>query len=371
MITKIKKFFYDFKNINKINSLKPKIIFYSENKSYQKYGYNLIEYLSKKFPGKVYYISSDIDDKINDLDIINVHIGGNFLLQYFFTSLRTDNLFMTLTDLNNSIIKKNNYVKNYIYYFHGAVSTTKVFTEKAFDNYDTILCNGNYHFDEIRQREQLENLKKKKLIKSGFLYFDYLNDKKKNFLKKSDEILVAPSWDRNKKNFINEDFENIIKNLLKLNYKVRFRPHPETIKRFPEIKDIYKNICVSKNFIFDDSPDNLSAMNDSKCLITDNSGISIEFLLVFKKPIIFYDRFEKIHNPKFSMYQNLDTIEEKIKKKFGTKFSQTDISNLEAAISESFQNFDISSLNVFINENFYNYGNTIDYIDENFLDICI
>ena len=82
-------------------------------------------------------------------------------------------------------------------------------------------------------------------------------------------------------------------------------------------------------------------------------------------------RFEKIHNPKFSMYQNLDTIEEKIKKKFGTKFSQTDISNLEAAISESFQNFDISSLNVFINENFYNYGNTIDYIDENFLDICI
>ena len=88
-----------------------------------------------------------------------------------------ENLFMTLADLNNSIVKRNKFVKNYIYYFHGAVSTTKVYTSTAFDNYDTILCNGNYQVEEIRAREKLEKLKEKKLIKTGFFYFDYINKK--------------------------------------------------------------------------------------------------------------------------------------------------------------------------------------------------
>ena len=130
MFSLIKKFFHDFQSINKINSIRPKIVFYSENKSYQKYGYNLIEYFSKKFPGEVYYISSDKNDQVKEFKIINVHINSNILLQYLFLSLNADNLFMTATDLNNSILKKNKNVKNYIYYFHGAVSTTKVFTEK-------------------------------------------------------------------------------------------------------------------------------------------------------------------------------------------------------------------------------------------------
>ena len=125
MLKKIKDFFFIFKKINRINQKKPKYLFYSENKSYLKFGYLIIEYLAKKFPGEVYYVSSDVDDKINNLDVINVHISSGFLLQYFFTSVSAENLFMTLTDLNNSIIKKNKFVKNYIYYFHGAVSTTK------------------------------------------------------------------------------------------------------------------------------------------------------------------------------------------------------------------------------------------------------
>ena len=67
--------------------------------------------------------------------------------------------------LLNNIIKKNSFVKNYIYFFHGAVSTTRIYTSTAFDNYDTILCNGEYQIKEIKQREELESLKEKKLIK--------------------------------------------------------------------------------------------------------------------------------------------------------------------------------------------------------------
>ena len=114
----IKNFFKIFNEINSINNIRPKFIFYSEGKSYFKYGYLLIKYLSTKFPGQVYYVSSEIDDRIENLDVINLYIGQGFLLQYFFKSVKTDNLFMTLTDLDNNIVKKNNFVKNYIYFFY-------------------------------------------------------------------------------------------------------------------------------------------------------------------------------------------------------------------------------------------------------------
>ncbi len=366
---KINFFFFTYKAINKMNTIKPKYVFYSESKSYLKYGYLLIEYLSKKYPGQIYYVSSDINDKIKNLDVVNVYVGKSFLLLYFFKSIHTQNLFMTITDLNNNIIKRNKFVKNYIYYFHGAVSTTKIYTATAFDNYDTILCNGDYQFIEIRQREKLENLNEKKLVKSGFYYFDYLNkkiDKKKD----NNEILVAPSWNKNKKRFINEDFEKIIQKLIDTGHTVRFRPHPEIITRSNKLMNFYKDKFKGDDFIFDDNPENLEAMQNAKCLITDTSGISIEYIMLFKRPVIYYNDFDKVHNNKFSMYKNLKTIDEVVKKKFGYKFEKNQIEDIKDIIKLSIVNFNEKEIDLFIDSNFYNFKKTINYFEHNFSEIC-
>ena len=365
----LKNFFLKFKEINNINRNKPRFIFYSENKAYLKYGYPILEYLSKKYPGEVYYVSSDINDKVSDLNVVNIYIGHGFLLQYFFKSIVTDNLFMTLTDLNNNIIKRNGFVKNYIYFFHGAVSTTRIYTSTAFDNYDTILCNGEYQIKEIRQREGLDNLKEKKLIKSGFFYFDYLKDKIKESQNDS-EILVAPSWNKNRLNFINEDFEEILQNLLNSGYKVRFRPHPETIKRSQNLMESYKEKFRHKNFLFDDNPENLEAMKNAKCLITDNSGISIEYMMLFKKPVIFYSDFDKVHNESFEMFKSLVPIEDTIKDKFGYEFNKHELNEIDKVINKAIASFDKKEIDNFLKNNFYNYGNTINYFDKNFSKIC-
>ena len=373
----LKNLFYKFKNfinklkqINKIHEKKPKFIFYSENKNYLKYGYLIIEYLSKKYPGEVYYISSDINDSVSDLNVINIFIGKGFLLQYFFKSVATDNLFMTVTDLNNNIIKKNKYVKNYIYFFHGAVSTTRIYTSKAFDNYDTILCNGEYQIKEIKQREELGNLKEKKLVKSGFFYFDYLKAKIDE-VESNNEILVAPSWNKNRLNFINEDFEEIITNLLDSGLKVRFRPHPETIKRSQNLMNSYKEKFKGKNFLFDDESENFEAMQNAKCLITDNSGISIEYMMLFKKPVIFYSDFDKVHNENFEKFKSLTPIEDIIKDKFGYEFNKHQIQEIEKIIDKAVKSFDKKEIDNFLKNNFYNYENTIDFFDKNFSKICI
>ena len=365
----VKNFLKIFNEINSINNIRPKFIFYSEGKSYLKYGYLLIKYLSTKYPGQVYYVSSEIDDKIENLDVINLYIGQGFLLQYFFKSIKTDNLFMTVTDLDNNILKKNNFVKNYIYFFHGAVSTTRVYTQSAFDNYNTILCNGEYQISEIRLREKLSNLKPKKLINNGYIYFDYLKDKI-YLSNKSDEILVAPSWNKNRLNFINEDFEEIITNLLNKGFKVRFRPHPETLKRAKALMKLYKEKFESSNFIFDDNSENLESLNKAKFLITDNSGISIEYMMIFKKPVIFYNDFDKIHNEEFKKYNNLEPLEDVIKKKFGYEFNKHEIRNISHIIEMASEKFDKYEIDNFLEKNFYNYGKTIEYFEKNFSKIC-
>ena len=46
----------------------------------------------------------------------------------------------------------------------------RIYTSTCFDNYDTILCNGDYQIKEIQEEKELANLNEKKLW-SGFIYF--------------------------------------------------------------------------------------------------------------------------------------------------------------------------------------------------------
>ena len=283
---KLKKIYLAINSIEKVNSLGLKYIFFSENKSYQKYNYLLIEMLSKKFPGKVGYVSSDYDDFIKNLDVVNFYIGEGFLRKYFFNSVKIENFILTTTDLGNNELTKNKNVKNYIYLFHSPVSTFKQYMFSAFDNYDTVLCNGDYQLDEIRNSENLNKKNKKNLIKSGYLYFDYLINQI-NFNKKPNEILLAPSWNINENFYFNQNFETLISVLLDKSFKVRFRPHPEIIKRSKKILENYEKKFDNENFLLDLNPENFEALENAKCLITDNSGIVIEYLLVLKRPILY------------------------------------------------------------------------------------
>ena len=45
-------------------------------------------------------------------------------------------------------------------------------------------------------------------------------------------------------------------------------------------------------------------MERSKCLITDASGISIEYLLLFKRPVLYLNSKDKIHNERFDDFKD-------------------------------------------------------------------
>ena len=274
-------------------------------------------------------------------------------------------MFLTLTDLNIHIVKKTNNVEKYIYYFHAPVSTTKAYTATAFDNYDVILCNGDYHLDEIRKRESIKKIKKKKLIKTGYFYFDYINIRMNNQTK-ANEILIAPSWNYNQKNFVNENLEEIIQSVLNKGYIVKFRPHPESFKRSMLTINSFKKKFSNQKFILDETTENINSMQNAKCLITDSSGIAIEFILLFKRPVLYFEGNDKIHNVEFNKYNDLVTMDQKVKDSFGFTFKKENIKDLDVLINKStteFVNKD-DQIKDFIVNNFYNYGDTVDNFND-------
>jgi len=365
LIDKIRSISNIFRNIIHLREIKPKYLFFSENKNYQKFSFLLIEALAKKYPKEVYYVSSETDDKIEIINVENIFIGKGLLMNVFFLIVKAENIFFTLTDLGNHVVKKTSNIDNYVYYFHGAVSTTKVYTATAFDNYDVILCNGDYHLKEIRKRESIKKIKKKKLIKTGYFYFDYLKQRMNTQIL-ANEVLIAPSWNYNQDNFINENFEEIIKSILNKGFNVRFRPHPEIFKRSPLMIDNINIKFSNKNFILDKNSENINSMENAKCLITDNSGIAIEFLLLFKKPVLYFENYEKIHNIEFNQYNDLITMDQKVKESFGYTFKKENIKDLDVLINKSISEFKNKDMKIkdFIDNNFYNYGSTIKNFNE-------
>jgi len=360
LINKIKNNYYIFQKIIYLRKIKPRYLFFSEDKKYQKYAYLLIEALVKKYPQEIYYVSSDFDDQIKNKDVKNIFIGNGLLMNIFFLIIRVENLFLTLTDLDNHVVKKTNNVDKYIYYFHAPVSTTKNYTATAFDNYDVILCNGDYHLNEIRKRESIKKIKKKKLINTGYFYFDYLNNRMNKKIKPN-EILIAPSWNYNQKNFINENLEEIIQSVLNRGHIVKFRPHPESFKRsMLTINSLMKKFSTKK-FILDETSENINSMENAKCLITDSSGIAIEFILLFKKPTLYFEDSNKIHNVEFNNYKDLITMDQKVKDTFGYTFKREDIKDLDVLIGKSIAKFINKDAEIknFIDNNFYNYGTTV------------
>ena len=182
-----------------------------------------------------------------------------------------------------------------------------------------------------------------------------------------EEILIAPSWNKNEKNFINENFLDLIDTLLKKNYKVTFRPHPEHYKRSKKILKKIKLKSLDINFKFDENFDNIISMQNAKCLITDNSGIAIEYMIAFKRPVLYLDELDKIHNSDIKDYAGLEAIDQIIKDNFGYLFKKSDFDKIDIIIDNSEYKFKkkLPELNNLINLNYFNFGMTKKFLYSN------
>ena len=313
----------ELKKINRLSQDERSIMFYAENKASMNHFRSLVLELTEKMNLQICYVTSVKDDPIlstKNQRILPFYIGDGTARTKFFSSLKAKILVTDMPDLGKFHIKRSSeYPVHYIYLFHSMYSVHSYLRKGAVDNYDTIFCVGPHQIKEIREIEKVYGLKPKKLINYGYGRLDTLLQKKKDSQitdsNANDLIIIAPSYGDN--NLIEKCGTKLIDILLKSNFRVMLRPHIRTLRDSTKLIDsIKKNFGQNPNFVLETDVINFDSLNNSKCMISDWSGISLEYAFTFGRPVIFIDVPKKILNPNWSDIE-LEPIETSIRDKIG------------------------------------------------------
>ena len=333
----------DLKKFENLDHNEKQIVFYSENQNSMFIFKSLIEELVNQNITVCYVTSSKDDPNLNSSNekIKTFYIGEGIMRTKFFLNLKASILIMTMPDLGTSYIKRSKvYPVHYVYMFHAIASTHLVYKKNAFDNYDSILCVGNFQINEIRSREKLYKLDAKNLIETGYSHLDNLIKKysinKQIPINDPIEVLIAPSWSDN--GLFETGIEKNISILLDSGFKVTLRPHPMTQKKSEKkINFLRQKFSSNSNFILEKNISNFDSFVKSDIMITDWSGAAIEYAFTLERPVLFIDVPKKIHNPDYEKLPEIP-LEISIRDKIGEIILLSDIQLLPKKIEILCQN---------------------------------
>ena len=316
------------------------IIIFSDNKRYQ----NVFKPICEEFEKRgvdVVYMTASKDDPVFSSGL--KHIKPEFLGEgnKAFAKLnfvKATVLVSTTPGLDVYQQKRSKDVDYYIHVLHAAndVSLYKMF---GLDYYDSVIVNGQFQVDEIRKLEKLRNLKPKEIVISGIPYMDEILNRitKTNLAKVSNAcktVLIAPTWGPS--SLLNKFGDKLIDELLKTDMKIILRPHPQSFisehgmierlkQKYPESEKLKQNTDI----------DNFNVLNLADIMISDFSGVALEFALIFDKPLIYTD----VHLDKgqYDAWQIDDpTWTETILPKIGEKLTEDKLSDIKNIINNCF-----------------------------------
>ena len=329
----------NLKKFENLSDFERSIVFYAENEASMDHFGTLIFELTERMNFQICYITSVKNDQIlssKNKNILSFYIGEGAARTKFFLTLRAKILVMDMPDLDRYHIKRSKaYPVHYIYLFHSMFSIHSYLRKGALDNYDTIFCVGPHHVNELRTTEKLYGLKPKTIVNYGFGRLDTLLQEKEKFAKPDsnlkDLILITPSY--GDENLLEKCGIELIDTLLKSDFRVLLRPHFRTLRDSKELIDSIKNKFGKKpSFIFEDGVISPEYFHNSICMISDWSGISMEYAFTFERSVIFIDVPKKILNPDADDLP-LEPIEISIRKKIGHIVSTNNIREIPNIIN--------------------------------------
>jgi len=329
----------NLKKFENLSDFERSIVFYAENEASMNHFRTLIFELTERMNFQICYITSVKNDQIlssKNKNILSFYIGEGAVRTKFFLTLRAKILVMDMPDLDRYHIKRSKaYPVHYIYLFHSMFSIHSYLRKGALDNYDTIFCVGPHHVNELRTTEKLYGLKPKTIVNYGFGRLDTLLQEKEKFAKPDsnlkDLILITPSY--GDENLLEKCGIELIDTLLKSDFRVLLRPHFRTLRDSKELIDSIKNkFGKNPSFIFEDGVIPPEYFHNSICMISDWSGISMEYAFTFERSVIFIDVPKKILNPDADDLP-LEPIEISIRKKIGHIVSTNNIREIPNIIN--------------------------------------
>ncbi|HEX5654414.1 MAG TPA: CDP-glycerol glycerophosphotransferase family protein [Chitinophagaceae bacterium] len=329
--------FSEYRQVNQLLGEKQELVFYAESRHYFQYFEKLIRDLLATQKVNICYITSDKADPLLRETMPGMRVVFvKWMLGFLFARLHADMMILTMPDLDNFLFKRSKNIGTYVYVFHAAVSTHLQYRQKAFFNYDAVFCTGPYQVNEIRKAEQLYSQHPKELIAFGYPLFDSLLQKTRlqnnSGAGKEKTILIAPSW------FEDCIFETCIEELLaelvKLPYTIIVRTHPEYEKRKKkEYARLQKLVNRYDSLFLDKETNVLDRLPQTDILVTDRSGIALEFAIGCGRPVLFIDTPLKQTNPRWRELE-LEPLENSLRPRIGLSLLPGELNLLASKIRE-------------------------------------
>ena len=280
-----------------INSGRIPLAIFSDNKRY----WNVFEPICRELDKRgmdVVYMTASPDDPALSCDF--EHVEGKFIGEgnkAFATLnfLEANILLSTTPGLDVYQWKRSKKVDCYAHILHaaGEVSLYRMF---GIDYYDALLLSGEFQVQDVRKLEAIRNLPEKEICKVGLPYMDEMVWR----LQESGPVeahettvLLAPSWGPSA--IFSKFGGKIIEKLLETGYHIIVRPHPQSFDSEKEMLDkIMQQYPESEQLEWNRDRDNFEVLKRSDILISDFSGVTFDFALVYDKPIIYADtQFDK------------------------------------------------------------------------------
>ena len=296
-----------------------RIGFFCENKYIFQY---LEPYILKKLKREKVLILSFQNIENNLIDKSSIFIfRTNFFRELVFLTLKLKFLYSSTPDLDNTIFKRSKFFKcKYIYLHHTPVSLTLIYNPDAFNAFDAVQTISTYQFKEMKEIVSKNNLKTK-IFKSKYLFINKQIERNKSQIPDTD-VLIAPSWNSS---FYKLNYHILLKKQLsKNNITYKLRPHPLSLAK--------GEIAMNDLTKLDIPVDKLILLNlfKYKFIITDWSGIFIEFALIFKRKAYLINTPKKMVNTDYLNYEN-QPIEISLRNILGKTY---EIHNIQKIIDE-------------------------------------
>lgn len=273
----------------------PYVIF-AEDKRYWNVFKPICEEFNRRETPLVYYTASP-DDPALSADLPYVHaefIGKGNRAFAKLNFLKADILLATTPGLEVYQWKRSKRVKWYVHMLHGP---NEVVGYKMFgvDYYDALMLSGEYQARDTRFLEKKRGLPEKEIELIGIPYMDEMVRRleKANLEDpitpaKERVVLIAPTWGTS--GIFSKYGDQIIEKLLKTDYHIIIRPHPQSFVSEKEMMDaLMQKYPESDRIEWNRDNDNFNVLRRADIMISDFSGVVFDFCLVFDKPLIYAD----------------------------------------------------------------------------------
>ncbi|MBP5285045.1 MAG: YidC/Oxa1 family membrane protein insertase, partial [Kiritimatiellae bacterium] len=280
------------------------VVFYAEGGGFYRYFKSTIDWLLEHSNLTVHYVTSDPRDPVlrNHPDRVKPYFVGRTRIIPLMMKMDADMVVMTTPDLGTYHIKRS-YVRKdveYVYIDHGPTSVHMCYRKGAFDNFDTIMCNGPFQVAEHRATEKAYGLKPKKLVESGYPLLDTLlgGGEPPRAESGKKRIMIANSHQPD--NIFDTCLDSLVEALRGEGREIVIRPHPQYVRRNPaKIQAIEERFANVPGIVLETDFSKPSTMDRSDLLVTDWSGIAYEFAFKTRRPCLFVDTPMKVVNPEW------------------------------------------------------------------------